>query len=113
MSPGVGGGAGASVVVAVGGHGKRQHFKVGTYLFGKVNAEVSRVPVSLAFRVGKLAGAKIGPDFGVLQKGNNTLRQPRGLLGLGAWNEGAVGLAQPAFFWICTTGHIPPDTSSR
>lgn len=67
----IGSAAGAGVIVAVGGHGERQHFEVGTDLFCQIDAEVGGVSVRLPFHVGKLMRPKVGPDFGVLEGNNN------------------------------------------
>lgn len=76
MGAGVGGDAGASVIVTVRGHGKGQGLEVGTDLLGQVQAQVGGVAVSLALGVGKRPRAKVRPHFGVLQKDPGKLSDP-------------------------------------
>lgn len=76
MGAGVGGDAGASVIVTVRGHGKGQGLEVGTDLLGQVEAQVSGVAVSLALGVGERPRAEVGPHLGVLQKDAGKLSDP-------------------------------------
>jgi len=68
MGPRIRSYAGASIVIAIRSHGKRQCFKVGTYFFGEVNTQISSIPVSLSFSIGKLARSKVSTDFCVLEE---------------------------------------------